>query len=139
MHDLPEWYRIEEEQLLSIEHSHSVNLKGLETWKENNRDLINAVKNKHIVYCIWVDQSPVYVGQSHAKYSRSRMIHHLHQKHYKTGSKLDKVKAAVDLGSSISLSFVSFSEKDKRMRHVVEAWKIARHVDRLEWNSRGTQ
>lgn len=106
----------------------------------NNKELLDKLKDKNIVYCIWCGDSdsnikPCYVGHVNQHGSRGRMVNHLSKSNKATGTKLKQIKEAVECGKIIGLTFLVIDPP--YMRTALENWLIENNSRKLEWNKNG--
>ena len=103
-----------------------------------NEDLLRDLAGAGNVYAIFVGEGEEwlarYVGQRKREKLGARLRQHLVKAHKRTGSKLEKVQAAVRDGKRIGISYVLIEPEP--LRHYVEESIIAgRMAGELRWNS----
>jgi hypothetical protein len=79
--------------------------------------------------------STVYVGERKSSGLRERITQHLITKDHRTGSMLKAVKTAVAAGQKIGVSFIMVEPESLRL--FVEETIIAKHKNKLPWNTHG--
>lgn len=108
---------------------------------ELNEALLDSLRNQGNVYALFLrgrepsEWRPMYVGQRHSANLHQRLREHLIEKHYRTGSKLAKVKDAVWNGDRVAVSFIKI--EPERLRFFVESVIIDANRSGLPWNIQG--
>lgn len=105
-----------------------------------NKEFLAAINKKSVVYCIWVgtnqiNLNPFYIGHVFETISKQRMIAHFSRKNLATGSKLEKVKTAIEDNLYLGVTFVEIIPS--YMRTSIEEWLISKYADKLVWNKNG--
>ena len=105
---------------------------------KNNKEFLNDINKKSVVYCIWLgasisDLRPFYIGHVFETISKQRMIAHFSRKNKATGSQLEKIKTAIEDNMILGATFVQI--KPAYMRTSIEEWLIEKHA--LAWNIKG--
>lgn len=120
---------------------------SLQNWpvgkiKSTNEMFLKTLRHRANIYAIFI-RSPgtdnkwnhIYVGQRKSVELRDRITQHLIKKSCETGSMLGNIKASVDEGKEIGLSFIKVEPETLRL--FVEETIIAKHKKDLEWNTHG--
>jgi hypothetical protein len=107
---------------------------------KNNKKFLDDINKKSVVYCIWVgksphDLNPIYIGHVYETISKQRMIAHFSRKNKATGSKLEKIKIAINDSQYLGATFIQI--KPAYMRTSIEEWLIGKYADKLIWNING--
>lgn len=107
------------------------------TFDKLNSELLKAVSNKFIVYCLWLgntqnDLKPKYVGHAKNTISRPRLRAHLTKKNKATGSQLEKITKCLEEKKCFGLTYLEI--EPSYMRTSLEEWLINKNVETLEWN-----
>ena len=107
---------------------------------KNNKKFLDDINKKSVVYCIWVgtsidDLRPFYVGHVFETISKQRMIAHFSRKNKATGSKLEKIKIAIEDNLCLGATFIQINPA--YMRTSIEEWLIGKYADKLIWNING--
>ncbi|MCG2792720.1 MAG: hypothetical protein L6262_04125 [Weeksellaceae bacterium] len=81
---------------------------------KNNKKFLDDINKKSVVYCIWVGTSfdnlnPFYVGHVFETISKQRMIAHFSRKNKATGSKLEKIKIAIEDNLCLGATFIQIN------------------------------
>lgn len=121
---------------------HKINYKDFDhkTFDNLNKELLNTIAGKSIIYCLWVSDNKSafvqkYIGHAAASISRQRIRAHLTKKNKRTGAQLDKIINALKLKQNIGLSFILI--EPAYMRKALEEWLILTNSNTLEWNNIG--
>jgi len=116
---------------------HEFNFK---TFKEKNKEFLKTIKNKSLVYCIWISESNdqmivKYIGHVKAKDSETRITNHLGVDYKTVGSKIKYVKKELSLKKRIGISVLSIAPE--YLRTSLEEWLITKNSAILQWNKAG--
>lgn len=111
-----------------------------ETFDVHNKDFLNDIAQKPIVYCIWTGKTSEtleykYIGHVGKQYSRQRLRNHLTKKHKKTGAQLKNTILALKEKHVVGISYVV--TEPHYMRKALEDWLIEKHSEKLKWNKAG--
>ena len=107
---------------------------------KNNKEFLNDINKKSVVYCIWLGSSisdlrPYYIGHVFETISKQRMIAHFSRKNKATGSQLEKIKIAIKDNMFLGATFVQIAPA--YMRTSIEEWLIEKYAYKLAWNIKG--
>jgi hypothetical protein len=113
---------------------------AVETFDENQKELLKGLAGKPIVYCLWAGKGtqnlkPMYIGHASPIISRQRIRAHLTKKNKATGAQLLKVKELLLKKYSIGFSYVIINPG--YMRKALEDWLINKNSKELSWNQVG--
>src|SRR5690606_39456240 len=94
---------------------------------KNNKEFLNDINKKSVVYCIWLGSSisdlrPYYIGHVFETISKQRMIAHFSRKNKATGSQLEKIKISIEDNMCLGASFVQIDPS--YMCSSIEEWLI---------------
>lgn len=110
--------------------------------KAANETFLRTLRHRANVYALSVrssgdneNWSTVYVGERKSSGLRERITQHLITKDHRTGSMLEAVRTAVAAGQEIGVSFIKVEPESLRL--FVEEAIIAKHKNKLRWNTHG--
>lgn len=141
--ELEKWFCKVEKLLLDQSKIRIINYENkdcISNFTKLNKHFLDDIKNKPVVYCIWIGDSLTnlnqrYIGHAKETISRARMIAHFSNKNKRTGSQLEKIKTALEKDLIIGATFVQIDPPYMRMS--IEEWLIGKYSDKLEWNRNG--
>ena len=106
-----------------------------------NRPALNGLlKNGANIYALWVKKSTkspwklMYIGQRKAESIYQRLVQHLFTKNKKTGSKLERIRAALLRGEKIGVTVIHIEPDELRTSVEERLIRILREDGLCEWN-----